>query len=177
MSAPRPPIVTARQIFVDILVEAGAWPTESKLKASASRIVDTVIDAVRPALAKDAELSIVFTDDIHVRALNRQFRNVDKATNVLSFPSASVTSDRVGPLLGDVVLAHETILGEAKSEDLTIEAHLAHLIVHGLLHILGYDHAEEVEALAMERLETAILDDLGIADPYCEPSRKPQQGP
>jgi len=176
MSAPPPPIASAPPIIVEILVEAGAWPAETKLKLIASRIADRVIYAARPNLANDAELSIVFTDDIHIRALNRQFRNVDKATNVLSFPSAPASTGRVGPLLGDVVLAHETILGEAKSGDLTIEAHLAHLIVHGVLHILGYDHVEEAEALIMERLETEILDDLGIADPYCEPSREIQQG-
>ncbi len=170
MSAVQPPIVASPPIAIDILVEAGDWPPESTLSSVASRVLGATIETIRPALAKDAELSLVFTDDAHIRALNRQFRDTDRATNVLSFPSAPAATARFGVLLGDVVLASETILREAKIEGLAFEAHLAHLIVHGFLHTLGYDHAEEAEAVAMEGLETTILGNLGIADPYAGPT-------
>jgi len=128
--------------------------------------VDAAVAAIRPPLAADCELSLVFTDDAHVRRLNRDFRKKDSPTNVLSFPAPAGADGRLGPILGDVVLARETVVREADAEGLTMEAHLAHLILHGFLHILGYDHADEAEATAMERLETAVLGGLGIADPY-----------
>jgi probable rRNA maturation factor len=128
--------------------------------------VDAAVAAIRPPLAADPELSLVFTDDAHARRLNRDFREIDSPTNVLSLPAPAVAGGRLGPMLGDVVLARETVFREAEVEGLTIEAHLAHLILHGFLHILGYDHQDEAEATAMERLETAILGGLGIADPY-----------
>jgi probable rRNA maturation factor len=131
--------------------------------------VNAAVAAIRPRLAADCELSLVFTDDAHVRRLNRDFRKKDNPTNVLSFPAPADADGRLGPILGDVVLARETVFREADAEGLTIGAHLAHLILHGFLHILGYDHADEAEATAMERLETAILGGLGIADPYAGP--------
>jgi probable rRNA maturation factor len=134
-----------------------------------AKVVDAAVAAIRPRLAADCELSLVFTDDAHVRRLNRDFREIDSPTNVLSFPAPAGAGGRRGPILGDVVLARETVFCEAHAEGLTIEAHLAHLILHGFLHILGYDHADEAEATAMEGLETAILGGLGIADPYAGP--------
>jgi probable rRNA maturation factor len=131
--------------------------------------VDAAVAAIRPPVAANSELSLVFSDDAHVRRLNRDFREIDSPTNVLSLPAPAVAGGRLGPMLGDVVLARETVFREAEVEGLTIEAHLAHLILHGFLHILGYDHQDEAEATAMERLETAILGGLGIADPYAGP--------
>jgi probable rRNA maturation factor len=131
--------------------------------------VDAAVGAIAPRLAIGSELSLVFTDDAHVRELNLRFRKKDSPTNVLSFPAPSAPDGRFGPVLGDVVLARETVFREAEAEGLTIEAHVAHLVLHGFLHILGYDHADEAEATAMERLETAILGGLGIADPYAGP--------
>jgi probable rRNA maturation factor len=155
-------------IAVDILVEAGDWPPESELDAIVSRILAAAVKDTRPALAKGSELSLVFTDDASIRALNQRFRDMNKPTNVLSFPGVPAGTG-FGPLLGDIVLARETVYREAEAGGLTIEAHLAHLILHGFLHILGYDHEDEAEATAMERLETAILGGLGIADPYAGP--------
>jgi probable rRNA maturation factor len=131
--------------------------------------VNAAVAAIEPRLAAACELSLVFTDDAHVRRLNRDFREKDSPTNVLSFPAPAGADGRLGSILGDVVLARETVFREAEAEGLTMEAHLAHLILHGFLHILGYDHADEAEATAMERLETAILGGLGIADPYAGP--------
>lgn len=112
-----------------------------------------------------AELSIVLTDDAQQRQLNREWRGVDKSTNVLSFPQIEPFAPVVG-ILGDITLARETLEREAQELGKSFEDHFTHLVVHGFLHILGYDHLEEPDALVMERLETQILSSLGIADPY-----------
>ncbi len=111
------------------------------------------------------EISIVLADDAFVRDLNRQHRGIGSPTNVLSFPAGD--DDETGPcLLGDVVLAYETVWREADAAGKSVLDHVSHLIVHGTLHLLGYDHEDEQEAMAMEALETAILAQLDIADPY-----------
>jgi probable rRNA maturation factor len=115
------------------------------------------------------EISLVLGDDALVQRLNRDYRGVDKPTNVLSFAALDddgpLPSD--GPvLLGDVVLAYETMRAEAEADGKTISAHLSHLVVHGVLHLLGYNHSEDEEAEAMETLERSILAVLDIADPY-----------
>jgi probable rRNA maturation factor len=157
-------------ITADILVEADGWPPEAELQA----LVDGALAACRtadlPEIAADAEVSLVFTDDARVRMLNRQYRGKDRPTNVLSFPAAPPFPGRLGPPLGDIVMARETIAAESAGEGLDIADHLTHLIVHGFLHLLGYDHETDGEAAVMERLETAILGRLGIADPYAEPA-------
>jgi len=151
-------------VAIDLRVEAGEWPPRRSLAAIVRRAVGAAFATVEPDVSSDAELSLLFTDDAHIRALNRRYRKIDRATNVLSFPASSGPDRRL--LLGDIVLASETIRREALSQGLTIEAHLAHLIVHGFLHILGYDHEVEAHAVAMERLETGILLELGFPDPY-----------
>jgi probable rRNA maturation factor len=114
-----------------------------------------------------AELSILLTDDAEQRALNRQWRGIDKPTNVLSFPQIEPFGPVVG-LLGDIVLARETVEREAAAEGIPFVHHFTHLVVHGFLHILGYDHLEDDDATIMEALETEILGVLGIPDPYQE---------
>ena len=121
------------------------------------------------ALPEQVELTIVLADDAEQRQLNHIWRGVDRPTNVLAFlawaPGAAVPSD--GPfLLGDVVLAFETVVREANEQDKALADHFGHLIVHGVLHLLGYDHMGDMEAVEMERLETSILAELGVADPY-----------
>jgi probable rRNA maturation factor len=101
-----------------------------------------------------------------VRRLNAQYRGRDKPTNVLSFPQPA------GPLLGDVVLAAETVRAEAALAGKPLEAHMAHLIIHGFLHLIGYDHKGEEEAEAMEAVERAALERIGISDPYAAASEK-----
>lgn len=117
--------------------------------------------------------SLLFTSDAEVHALNREWRHRDKPTNVLSFPMlereelASLVPEGPPEMLGDIALAYETCAREAAEKGVTLEAHAAHLIVHGLLHLAGHDHVESDEqAEAMEALETRILAKLGIADPY-----------
>ncbi len=129
------------------------------------------------------EVSLVLGDDDFVRALNRTYRGRDTATNVLAFRnftageavnpassrrrSTAMTRDGEKPvLLGDVVIAYETAVAEASAGRKSIEAHLCHLVVHGVLHLLGYDHEDETDALRMERIETSVLGQFGLPDPY-----------
>ena len=101
------------------------------------------------------------------RVLNRDWRGIDKSTNVLSFPQIEPFGP-VSGILGDIILARETLVREAQEQGVSLEDHFTHLVVHGFLHLLGYDHMDDDEALAMEGLETQILASLGVADPYAE---------
>jgi probable rRNA maturation factor len=118
------------------------------------------------ALAPGAELCIHLADDEHVRALNARWRGLDKPTNVLSFPAAAPAEIAKARLIGDVVLAFETLAREAAEEGKPLPDHYRHLVVHGFLHLIGFDHDDEAEAERMEALETRILARLGVADPY-----------
>ena len=146
---------------VDIVIESPLWNT---------MVVDSMlrraIAAAAPADVANAELSIVLTDDAAIRELNRQWRGRNEATNVLSFPAVKAADGTAPRLLGDIVIAYETTAREAESEGKLFPHHLAHLAVHGFLHLLGYDHESDVEAEEMERLEREILARLDIADPY-----------
>ena len=122
------------------------------------------------------EVSVVLSDDDRVHELNRDYRGIDRATNVLSF--ATLEGERRAPtdapmLLGDIIVAFETVDGEAKQESKTLEAHLAHMVVHGMLHLMGYDHETDSDADEMESLEIRALEGLGVADPYAEPGPPP----
>lgn len=128
--------------------------------------------AARRWLDGQVEASIVLADDALVRELNRTYRRQDRATNVLSFANDGQMDGNQGPcLLGDVILARETVLREALDQGKTVGAHMSHLVVHGLLHLLGFDHDEAPRAETMEALEVAILAGLGIANPYVAPAK------
>lgn len=114
-----------------------------------------------------AEISILLTDDAEQQVLNRDWRGKDAPTNVLSFPQIE-PFDPVTGILGDIILARETLEREAVDQGTSLEHHFTHLIVHGFLHILGYDHIEDEDALVMEGLETRILASLGVPDPYAD---------
>jgi len=112
-------------------------------------------------------ISVMFSTDKKVMQLNKRFRNINKPTNVLSFPSlTNYTSKFKEVFLGDIIFSIETILSEAKINDISIIDHLIHLFIHGLLHLLGYDHKTEDEARDMENLEITILEQLSIPNPY-----------
>lgn len=133
----------------------------------AERAVLLALEQSSARIKGAAELSILLTDDAEQRELNQQWRGKDASTNVLSFPQIEPFGPVVG-LLGDITLARETLIREAEDQGVTFEDHFTHLVVHGFLHILGYDHLTDDEATAMEGLETAILATLGIADPYAD---------
>jgi probable rRNA maturation factor len=152
-------------ISLDLSVEADGWAALGDAEALARMAVDAAF-AVTDSPASDHEISLLLTDDAAIRNLNRAWRGKDKATNVLSFP-AGPQPGRPGPRpLGDIALAFETVAGEAQAEGKPLADHAAHLIVHGVLHLLGYDHEVETEAGEMEALEVRALARLGIADPY-----------
>jgi probable rRNA maturation factor len=132
--------------------------------------------AAKAASTSGAELAIVLADDSTIRALNRQWRGKNAPTNVLSFPAASLPLPPAGqgrgkrraasPYIGDIVIAYQTTAREAAAEGKRFNHHLAHLAVHGFLHLLGYDHDNDRDADKMERLERRILARMSIADPY-----------
>ena len=156
-------------LTVDVLVASDRWQGDEKSKAMARRAVEQAAAALSTT---GTELAIVLTDDSAIRALNRNWRGVDAATNVLSFP----TKNAAGKHLGDIVLAFETIAREARAGRKPLAHHLAHLAVHGFLHLVGYDHERHEDAVRMEQAERNILRRLAIPDPY-RPSRGPAAKP
>ncbi len=144
-----------------------AWADLAETAMEAAEAVEPLLD--NPRLSA----SLLFTVDEEIQVLNREWRTKDKPTNVLSFPMltrdelAAMTADGGPELLGDIALAHETCAREAAEKGITLYAHAAHLIVHGLLHLAGHDHVDSDEqAAAMEALEIKALAQMGIADPY-----------
>jgi probable rRNA maturation factor len=146
---------------IDLMVDSKRWKDAAKLKLVVRRAIAQAAAATRST--GGAELAIVLTDDSAIRALNRDWRGIDKATNVLSFPAKNGGPQ---PHLGDIVLAYETIAREAKSEHKPFAHHVAHLAVHGFLHLVGYDHERDKDARQMEQAERDILRQLKIPDPY-----------
>lgn len=152
-------------VDIDLMLEAGSWPDEARL----SLLVDRAVTAAfaETGTTGHSELSVVFSDDAHIRTLNADWRGKDKPTNVLSFPAFPFAKGGpLPPMLGDIVLAAETVAREAALEDKPLENHITHLVVHGLLHLLGYDHETDAEAEEMEAIERTALARLAIPDPY-----------
>jgi probable rRNA maturation factor len=154
-------------IDIDILVETDGWPEEAALSNLASIAIAAIWDELATGTQPESELSLVFTDDAAIKELNNDWRDKDKPTNVLSFPAFPIKPGQApGPMLGDIVIARETVVREAEDEEKSFDHHLTHLIVHGFLHLLGYDHETDDEAEEMEQLERKILARLAIPDPY-----------
>ncbi|MFN3658295.1 MAG: rRNA maturation RNase YbeY [Pseudolabrys sp.] len=147
---------------IDVQVQSPLWEAEPRAEAT----VRAAIAAAAARVPASGELSVALTDDTTIAALNRDWRGIDKPTNVLSFPSSAPKLSGVPALLGDIIVAYETLAREAAEEHKAPLHHLAHLAVHGYLHLLGYDHQTDSEAEAMEATERDILATLGIADPY-----------
>ena len=157
---------------IDILLESGRWSGRRGVQPLLRRAIagaSTALPAKAARSTTGAEVAIVLTDDSTIRELNRTWRGKDEPTNVLAFP----TDPQAGPhrLLGDIVIAFETLAREARAERKPFDHHLAHLAVHGFLHLCGYDHETARQAATMERLETAILSRLEIPDPYIARAR------
>ena len=152
---------------IDLTIEAGEWPAEPALALLVGRAVSAVFAELGDTRPGHSELGVTFTDDARIKTLNADWRDKDKPTNVLSFPA--FPERRQGPLppmLGDIVLAAETVAGESSLENKPLEHHITHLVIHGLLHLLGYDHQTDDEADEMETMERAALARLAIPDPY-----------
>lgn len=136
-------------LSVQFITKATNLPTRQKFR-----------QWVLAAITQDAEITLRIVDAEEARALNKQYRGKDYATNVLTFPLNDV------PLMGDIVLCAPVIAQEAADQEKTLEAHYAHLTVHGILHLQGYDHENNEDALKMEQLETQIVTNLGYPAPY-----------
>ena len=159
----------AMQLDIDIEDwPEGAWEALATRAAAAAGEGEPLLASPRLAV------SLLFTTDAEVHALNREWRGRDKPTNVLSFPMlepdelAALGPDGPPAMLGDIALAHETCAREAAEKGIALADHATHLIVHGTLHLVGYDHMDDDAAAAMEALEVKALASLGIANPYAD---------
>ena len=152
---------------IDIVKQAGNWPPESELLNLVTAAISITVEVAGLTLPQESELSIVLSNDEQIQSLNKTWREIDKPTNVLSFPAEDLKiGEMPGLLLGDIVLAIETIAKEANDFNISFNHHLTHLVIHGFLHIFGYDHIEDKDAEIMEALEIACLAQLGITNPY-----------
>lgn len=145
---------------VSPLWPAADWPTIANRAAEAALAVHPA-PAVRPEPVEGPEIAIRLTDDAELQRLNLQFRHKDRPTDILSFPAGPHA-----PPGGDIAIALETTATAAAKRGISLEQHTQHLIVHGVLHLLGHDHADDGEASAMEALEREALSRLGVPDPY-----------
>lgn len=151
---------------VDVSVEADEWLAVAGLEDLSRKAINAVLTETREVVAPTAEVSLLFCDDAKIQELNKAWRGMDKPTNVLSFPAAQPGQVAKAPLLGDIVVAFETVQRESLDENKHLSDHVSHMVVHGFLHLLGYDHENDADAEKMESAEQRILARLGIADPY-----------
>ena len=164
-------MATSALPILDILVVADCWQAEPQAESVIVRAIAAAAEFVTVDVG-ESELAVMLTDDAGIRTLNRNWRGIDKPTNVLSFPAlqprGSRNPDDPPRMLGDIAIAYETTRKEADEEQRLFEHHLSHLAVHGFLHLIGHDHEQDQEAETMESLERDILSRLGIPDPYAE---------
>ncbi len=148
---------------VDIQIQSPLW----KAQPLAEQTVRDAVTAAASALSTaDSEVSIVLTDDSAMAVLNRDWRGIDKPTNVLSFPTSGHKGGESARFLGDIVIAYETLVRECDDDNRKFLHHLAHLTVHGFLHLVGYDHDTDAQADEMEGLESKIMMRMSMPDPY-----------
>jgi probable rRNA maturation factor len=148
---------------ITIQVQSPLWEAEP---AAEQTVRDAIAAAAATLSTADNEVSILLTDDKAIRLLNREWRGIDKPTNVLSFPAATTKASVRLPLFGDIVIAYETLKRECDDEGRIFLHHLAHLTVHGFLHLIGYDHQVEAQAEQMEGLESKIMMRMQMPDPH-----------
>ena len=151
-------------IDIDILISSDDWDSVDDLDPLTRRCIAASVAESGVRLIDGCELSVTFCDDAEIQGLNAQWRGKDAATNVLSFPTPGAPENK--PLLGDIVIAYETVAREAQEQEKTFHAHVTHMIMHGFLHLIGYDHESAAEAEEMETLERRIASTLGLRDPY-----------
>ncbi len=155
-------------LTTEISAVSGAWDsTLPEVEAVVRRAAESTWKSEGDGAAADgAEVSVALADDATMRNLNREYRGKDMPTNVLAFPAEDSGAAGRARLLGDIVLAFETVQREAAKRSKPLSDHVSHLVVHGMLHLLGRDHENGAQAAAMEALEIAILNGLGVANPY-----------
>jgi len=154
------------KVTLDISVPSPLWRGLPRARALARETIAAAVAERGAAAGEDAEVSLCLADDARLRALNLRWRGVDKPTNVLSFPAADAGRLAEPLTLGDIALAYETLAREASELGVPLADHYRHLVAHGFLHLLGYDHETAGEAERMEALESRIMARLGAADPY-----------
>jgi probable rRNA maturation factor len=152
------------KLTLDISVTSPLWRGLPRARPIARETIAAAAESGAPGEGSD--VSLCLADDAALRALNLSWRGIDKPTNVLSFPAAPGPPGEETPTLGDIALAYETLAREAEDLGVSLADHYRHLLVHGFLHLVGYDHETDAEAERMEALETRILARLGVADPY-----------
>ena len=145
------------ELTVDIKIDENKWRKIKNIKDFTKKIITDITESVD--IKKFQEISIYYTNNKTIEELNTKYRGIKKPTNVLSFPAGL-------PLLGDIVLSYEYIDTECKQQNKTLEAHVTHMILHGLLHLLEYNHATDEDADTMENIEINILKILGYENPY-----------
>lgn len=146
---------------IDVVLADDAPDCDLDLETLSQGAVRAAMSVAKPEIKTASELSVMICGDTTIKALNHEWRGKDSATNVLSFPNQPG-----GPLLGDIVISLDTLIREADLEQKPLDSHFSHLMVHGFLHLFGYDHLDDREAETMESLETEILKKLGVANPY-----------
>lgn len=149
-------------LSIDLRIADPRWETLGDLDAFAAH----VLSLASARMETGGEIAILLTDDAEMHALNKQWRGIDKPTDVLSFPSDQPEIPGQPQYLGDVAVGYETALRDAEAMHRPFDGHISHLLVHGFLHLLGYDHIEAEDAKVMEPLEAEILAGLGLPDPY-----------
>ncbi|UTO28599.1 rRNA maturation RNase YbeY [Bartonella harrusi] len=155
-------------ITIDIMVKSSEWNDKQILYNITEKVLTTTMHHLSLENVV-SEVSLLFTDDKHMAQINAKWRNKNKPTNVLSFPAFPLEiGQKPGPILGDIVIAQETVALEAKKERKSFQDHLTHMIVHGVLHLLGYNHETDEETHQMEKLEREILQKLSINNPYID---------
>ncbi|MFO1152378.1 MAG: rRNA maturation RNase YbeY [Rhodospirillales bacterium] len=165
-----------RVLDLDILIDREDWVAELPAVEGLCRQAADAAMAQTWHGTRCAEATLLLADDARIAHLNRTFRGIDGPTNVLSFPASDANIQQAGEsddtgrpvLLGDIILAFETVRVEANRDGKSLADHVSHLVVHGILHLLGYDHQTDPEADVMETLEASVLSGLGVADPYSD---------
>ncbi len=162
------PAKAKRTPAIDIEIQSPLWDQQP----AAEQAVREAVAAAAALSTSGGEVSILLTDDSAVRVLNRDWRGIDKPTNVLSFPAPATMAKGAAGILGDIVIAYETLTRECADEDRDFLHHLAHLTVHGYLHLVGYDHPDDAQADEMEALESRIMTRMQLPDPWLDRSRE-----
>jgi probable rRNA maturation factor len=149
-------------ISIDLRIEDARWNALGDIEALSAR----ALEAAAKRTGEAGEVAVLLTNDAEMRALNKQWRQIDKATDVLSFPSDGPQIPGEPRHLGDIAIGHETAMHDAETMNRPFDGHFSHLLIHGFLHLIGYDHIEPEDAAVMEPLEADILAQLGWPDPY-----------